>query len=189
MDAHYVAGAREEVNLTKLGAAGPSCHLAGGGPAVCFRVSDDLIRHQDVLTRIAVDLGSLVAKVEVLLRERVNLELLAQQLELRRSGIGDVQPDQPALRTADLVDTIELIRRQLPSRSIGVAYHRDDGGDLGRCHFHRAGVYSRLVVHNVLSCGSEFGSRPTRPAHDGGDTWAGCPRRWRSCSTLPSSAS
>src|SRR5439155_17322363 len=43
MDAHHVAGAREEVNLTKLGAAAASCHLAGGGPAVCFRVSDDLI--------------------------------------------------------------------------------------------------------------------------------------------------
>ena len=164
MDAHHIASAREEMDLTELRTAAPSCHLAGGGPAVRLRVRDDLVGHQDVLTRIAVDLGSLVAKVEVLLRERVNLELLAQQLELDGSGIGDVEPDQPPLRAADLVDAIELVLPQLPSRSIRVAYHRDDRGDPGRCLFHRAGVYSRLVAYNVLCCSSEFCSRPTRPA-------------------------
>jgi len=100
----------------------------------------DLVGHDDMLPRVGIDLGSLVAEVDVLLREGMNRELLAQQLDLLRPRIPDIEPHQPPFALPKLVDAVELVPGELPGRSIGIACH---GDDVWRTLLHRAGVYSR----------------------------------------------
>ena len=78
----------------------------------------------------------------------MNRELLAQQLDLLRAWIADIQPYQSPFALPKLVDAVELIRGELAGRSVGLTRQ---GDDVWRTLLHRAGVYSRPVADNVLS--------------------------------------
>src|SRR5437588_117098 len=145
---HDVARPGEDVDLPQLGSAAASSHLTGGEPGMRLAHGQNLVGHNDVLPGVAVDLGSLVAEVDVLLREGMNAQLVAQQFDLLRAWIADIQPYQSSFALPKLVDAVELLRGELPGRSIGLARQ---GDDVWRTLLHRAGVYSRPVADNVLS--------------------------------------
>ena len=101
---------------------------------------DRFVHDGDLLIRIRVELRTLAPLLEVLLRQRVDSELLAEEADGRVVGRAEVEPHDRAVHRAQLVDRLQLVRLEHARRLPGEV---DEA--VGRRR-HRGGVYAGVTV-------------------------------------------